>query len=615
MQGDCKTTYDALKTVNINDEGLRTWVDGQLKAYIDGIVKDTSAIQKTKALYKEKGLETKYPGATYLRYISSEASSIGGILSIKTTDYCLFRPTDADIVKYEMGYKNERDGQVSYNFEGYFPYYYGDGDDEFDVPEAYSYTVKTLNLNLIERKQMQLEDLFKPGADYTDTINRKLTEQIMEQKLDEQEILTRPFTGIDAQYPTFYLENNRYNSNELEFQIIFNEGNPWFNFDAIRDWCAYRYISIYADELAYQMNPLIRDDSILPLVSTMPPESDYIAYSGMATGDKYMPDFGYGEYERENGGSSIRVARMNNEDIKDTINAGIEAFEQKNITRANILKLQGLEGESADNAVISTSATARESGCFLNIEYTASISCDKGDGYVTINTAFDLNTGKRLTYKDLLIPGYLQDKAYKKFSKDILDDHLNITNTSKVNIEYITKSGGESDDDWYMPTAYATLDLSKYYDTAKWPAISQLVPCYDAGEPAPPVYPAEGVTEERWGYMTSANSKNGAQTVDIDYVDIYTGSEAIAKATEDGKTPDMNGTYVRNTNTKIRTFPLSYWCSFYITDAASQNGRYQKKITWAELLDYMNHQTGPILMHVYVYKGYITYMDQSLPAK
>jgi hypothetical protein len=80
---------------------------------------------------------------------------------------------------------------------------------------------------------------------------------------------------------------------------------------------------------------------------------------------------------------------------------------------------------------------------------------------------------------------------------------------------------------------------------------------------------ATGVTEKRLGFMLSASS-TGPQTIRIDYIDMFTGAEAIVKAREDssplveidgsGHYYIPNDYYIRNNNPLIRTFPLATGC-------------------------------------------------------
>jgi hypothetical protein len=78
-----------------------------------------------------------------------------------------------------------------------------------------------------------------------------------------------------------------------------------------------------------------------------------------------------------------------------------------------------------------------------------------------------------------------------------------------------------------------------------------------------------GVTEIRLGFVESASS-SGLQVIEIDYVEMYSGAEAIEKALEDdspvvevdedGHQFIANDYYIRNNNAKMRTFELSPDC-------------------------------------------------------
>jgi hypothetical protein len=96
----------------------------------------------------------------------------------------------------------------------------------------------------------------------------------------------------------------------------------------------------------------------------------------------------------------------------------------------------------------------------------------------------------------------------------------------------------------------------------------------------PDTSPAPGPTEESYGYITGAYSKDGKNYIDIDYADVLTGDAAFQRAIEDGAQPDQNGNliwpggeavntdwYVVNSNPKIRTFELSEGCSIQILGA------------------------------------------------
>ncbi len=84
---------------------------------------------------------------------------------------------------------------------------------------------------------------------------------------------------------------------------------------------------------------------------------------------------------------------------------------------------------------------------------------------------------------------------------------------------------------------------------------------------------ATGVTENRMGYVVDTSS-GAPDTIDIDYVEMYFGAEAIAKAKEDssdiietdedGKEYIPNDYYIRNNNPRIRTFELAAACVIHM---------------------------------------------------
>jgi len=84
---------------------------------------------------------------------------------------------------------------------------------------------------------------------------------------------------------------------------------------------------------------------------------------------------------------------------------------------------------------------------------------------------------------------------------------------------------------------------------------------------------AAGVTENRIGFVVDTSSGE-PHTIDIDYVEMYFGAEAIAKAKEDGsdiietdedgKEFIPNDYYIRNNNPRIRTFEPAADCVIHM---------------------------------------------------
>jgi hypothetical protein len=78
--------------------------------------------------------------------------------------------------------------------------------------------------------------------------------------------------------------------------------------------------------------------------------------------------------------------------------------------------------------------------------------------------------------------------------------------------------------------------------------------------------PVPGVITTATGYLCSAYTGSGANRIVIDYVEFYTGEEAIAEAAEDGYPPPPNEFYIRNDDTTLRTFALATSCTIELLD-------------------------------------------------
>jgi hypothetical protein len=78
------------------------------------------------------------------------------------------------------------------------------------------------------------------------------------------------------------------------------------------------------------------------------------------------------------------------------------------------------------------------------------------------------------------------------------------------------------------------------------------------------------------GYLVQTLESGGARSIRIDYVEMYTGAEAVAKAKEDGspvvEVDDEgheyipNDYYIRNNNPLVRTLPLAAGCAIRLLD-------------------------------------------------
>ncbi|MGI5908115.1 MAG: hypothetical protein ACOX8O_05755 [Christensenellales bacterium] len=125
-----------------------------------------------------------------------------------------------------------------------------------------------------------------------------------------------------------------------------------------------------------------------------------------------------------------------------------------------------------------------------------------------------------------------------------------------------------------------------------------------------------GVTETRLGIVTEAFVSGGVNTIRIDYVDMYFGDEAVAKALADGSDAvekDEHGNYyvfndyyIRNVNKLIRTFPLAPGCTISVVDPEDP-GNLTETVSFDEFRTRMVEEP---LMHVKVVGGVIVSMTQ-----
>lgn len=121
------------------------------------------------------------------------------------------------------------------------------------------------------------------------------------------------------------------------------------------------------------------------------------------------------------------------------------------------------------------------------------------------------------------------------------------------------------------PTAAATPEATATPDAAATTAAEATPTSAPTAEPTP-----TPVVEERMGYLLQTLESGGTQSIRIDYVEMYTGAEAVAKAKEDGS-PVVevddggheyipNDYYIRNNNPLVRTLPLAVGCVILLVD-------------------------------------------------
>lgn len=142
-------------------------------------------------------------------------------------------------------------------------------------------------------------------------------------------------------------------------------------------------------------------------------------------------------------------------------------------------------------------------------------------------------------------------------------------------------------------------------------------------EPTPTPAPA-GVTEKKLGFIAKAYSKDGTDYIEIDYVEMFFGPEAIAKALEDnsdwleqdenGKYYIANDYYIRNNNTMLRTFPLAPDCVISIVHWEAENWDASipmKKVSFSAFAKLVkNNSKNHYLMHVDVQNGFMVSLEE-----
>lgn len=472
QQGDCKTTYTPVQTTGIKDAGFKTWLDGEITSFFDGILKDENGIQKTKQLFRDKGLDKEYPGATFIRRVSAQVYSSGGVLSLQATDYCVYRPTDADIEKDQLGWR-DGDGTLRYTYE-WGPTTSDEG-GKTKYAEAYTYQISTKCLNMLERKPMQLIDLLR-GEEGLQKLNLAISQQISDMKLDDSEVLKRPFAGLTPDYNCFSIQN--YGPGSGYISVGFNEGNPWFNLQSPNWWSTYRQIGIDLAGMGAILNPIWYDDSLLPMLEERSAgESMY----GVEQGKKYMPDLGLAEYTVTDGQKRVRVTHLSNvpasERVLEKINTGIEEFESKYLNDATIMGTlffseaqvkpgdPGYKESTANKPAYS--AYIQEMGNILQINYRITLNMREA----SLCALYDLNTGKRLAAADLLTKQRPNSKEYNDVKGKLTDTLLSLNRYGSVCLFYQNDVKAEEERQW--TSRLAELELpEQYFDWEKWGVIS-----------------------------------------------------------------------------------------------------------------------------------------------
>jgi hypothetical protein len=74
--------------------------------------------------------------------------------------------------------------------------------------------------------------------------------------------------------------------------------------------------------------------------------------------------------------------------------------------------------------------------------------------------------------------------------------------------------------------------------------------------PAPAPAPAPPATSKEWAFLTGGSASGGKLYIKADYIYFYSGAEAVAERAAHGGSLRPDGTYVRNTSSKIVTLRL-----------------------------------------------------------
>lgn len=133
-----------------------------------------------------------------------------------------------------------------------------------------------------------------------------------------------------------------------------------------------------------------------------------------------------------------------------------------------------------------------------------------------------------------------------------------------------------------------------------------------SSEPTPTT---TGVTERRLGIVIST-AMTGSPAITIDYVEFYTGEEAIEKALEDGSdVVEMdeygyyipNDYYIRNNNPRLRTFLLTDNCQIRMFSELLGPDTYEI-VTYERFSQMIGERTR--LMTIQVVDGRVSWMDE-----
>lgn len=247
-----------------------------------------------------------------------------------------------------------------------------------------SSTVKYYLFDMYDGRQLQLSDLFFEGADYVSILDASLTRQLTASA--DNIPLKRPFRGLPENYPCISAEG-------VYLNIIFPEENPYVDagysmFFAISPDELYTVCSIlYEDPSAYLTDDVTVDRSAISYsLPTAPHSLDDVAAGSPNNTERFSP--------RLTGGVP--------QDVQDSINAALDAFEERYKTLDYLPAAMTDRWDEWTDHDVSVSFSVL-SGLFSVSYWTAATTTDDFAAYEEFLT-FDLRDGRRLTAADLLVP-------------------------------------------------------------------------------------------------------------------------------------------------------------------------------------------------------------------
>lgn len=367
---------DKVLVKSIKDAALSQWLNAEISAFQDGIAKSNESMEEFKKTLAYRGMDAPPKS----RSLGFSFYSSGYIAS----GVCLESISD------EQSYTNR---------------------------------IYTAAWNLKQKRKIELKDLFLEDADYTTAINSYVRKEIMQSRLSE-EFLKKPFAGIPADYGLFAVGQGLGGQNGIPcLNIFFPDGNPYFAYP-----CIY---SIPLSELKNLLSPDVLDESVAQFI-------DYSAAKKSAINEpvRYMPDTHICETQTAETANKnivrgeLYIARMADKSVIDAVNGELKDFyascADEYITQnflAPIIQKREIKIDLS-KAKIRIQPEAEEFGGFLQVNFNIYAYLDaEMFNYASYRETllFDLETGKRLSLKDIVVPGFYDTAFYKKF-KNVLSD-------------------------------------------------------------------------------------------------------------------------------------------------------------------------------------------------